>query len=414
MFVSDAYRPTIGGLERSVEMLAHAMTDAGHEVVIVTASNPDAPEMETETTSGGKTLRVFRHPMSTQCIPGALVDAARPFHPTVVDPLFRRAVKRVLASFEPDVIYCNGWSLLSVIGPANKAGIPVVSTARDYGYACATKYPMFSDGSLCDGPELTKCIKHSLDHYGPKGLPLALGLRTSHKSQTTVTWTSISGPIARFADGTPYEIPGMEVISSQIPDEAARTNTSARPPTVPEEPYLLFVGQFSPMKGVDVLLSAHHILRSTYGLDIPLVLVGTRHSRELGLDSANSNVIVLTDVPHSDVMDVWKHARIGVVPSTAPEGFGQVAVEALAMGTPVVVAGHGGLVDIVEDGVEGVYFEPGNAEDLAAKLAGLWNDDEGIREMSEAGPRKASRFTVSAVMPQMMEVFERTIRGGKS
>jgi glycosyltransferase involved in cell wall biosynthesis len=51
-----------------------------------------------------------------------------------------------------------------------------------------------------------------------------------------------------------------------------------------------------------------------------------------------------------------------------PESFGRTVAEALAMNTPVIAAKHGGVLDIIRDGVDGYFYEPGNAEALAAAL----------------------------------------------
>ncbi|HGV3521597.1 TPA: glycosyltransferase, partial [Klebsiella quasipneumoniae subsp. quasipneumoniae] len=57
-----------------------------------------------------------------------------------------------------------------------------------------------------------------------------------------------------------------------------------------------------------------------------------------------------------------------VVPSTKPEPFGRVAVEAFSAAKPVVAADHGGLSEIVTDGADGFLFEPGNVESLQSVL----------------------------------------------
>lgn len=54
--------------------------------------------------------------------------------------------------------------------------------------------------------------------------------------------------------------------------------------------------------------------------------------------------------------------------STQPEPFGRVAIEAFSYGKPVIAARHGGLVEIVEDGVSGFLFEPCNESALGARI----------------------------------------------
>lgn len=54
-----------------------------------------------------------------------------------------------------------------------------------------------------------------------------------------------------------------------------------------------------------------------------------------------------------------------VVASIRPEPFGRVAIEAFAHGKPVIAARHGGLVEIVEQGINGFFFEPGSMSNLS-------------------------------------------------
>ena len=152
----------------------------------------------------------------------------------------------------------------------------------------------------------------------------------------------------------------MEVIPTFIDDDllalASDERTSGRPYFVPTTgPYLFYAGVLGTYKGVGVLLDAHARLRAR-GLDIPLVLAGLpREDFRIG---DRSRVVVATNVPHAAVVAAWRHAVIGVVPSLVPEGFGVVAVECLAAGTPCVVSALGGLLDVVADDVEGLHVHP--------------------------------------------------------
>ena len=171
-------------------------------------------------------------------------------------------------------------------------------------------------------------------------------------------------------------------------------------------PYLFYAGALGAYKGVDVLLDAHARLRAG-GLDVPLVLAGLpRDDFRIG---DRSGVVVVTNVPQPAVVAAWRHAVVGVVPSLVPEGFGLVAVECLAAGTPCVVSALGGLLDVVADGVEGLHVPPGDAEALACALRRLLEDERLRSRLGAAGPAKAARFTLSQVMPRLDEVYLRVL-----
>lgn len=63
-----------------------------------------------------------------------------------------------------------------------------------------------------------------------------------------------------------------------------------------------------------------------------------------------------------DPTQYFANTLFTIVPSLKPEPFGRVAIESLAYGRPVVAAKHGGLCEIIEDGKNGFFFEPGNKD----------------------------------------------------
>jgi glycosyltransferase involved in cell wall biosynthesis len=203
----------------------------------------------------------------------------------------------------------------------------------------------------------------------------------------------------------------VEIIPTYIDDDllalASDDRTSARPGFVPVTgDYLFYAGALGAYKGVDVLLDAHTRLQHS-GSDVPLVLAGLpRADFRIG---DRSNVTVVTNVPHPAVVAAWRHAAVGVVPSLVPEGFGLVAVECLAAGTPCVVSALGGLLDVVTDGIDGLHVPPGDAEALACALRRLLDDEPLRSRIGAAGPAKAAQFTLARVAPRIDDIYLRVL-----
>ncbi len=86
---------------------------------------------------------------------------------------------------------------------------------------------------------------------------------------------------------------------------------------------------------------------------------------------------------------IYPQFDICVVPSQCDEAFGMTAVEASAYGLPVVASRRGGLQEAVEEGVTGLLFESGNAQELADKIIQLMDSPDSYRQMSAAAQKRA-------------------------
>ena len=409
LHATDSFLPNVGGLEFAIAALVRSQLGRGRVVEIATAPHPDAPPREDF--DGGQ---IHRLPMTMARVPGAYANPSHLYFPPVPDPRFARAFADLVRSFRPDVIHAHGWILYSVLGAARRAGVPVVATAHDHGQVCAAKIMLYHGSRVCSGPGLSKCIGCAYTHYGLKGIPLAAGLHElgSRRHRDVAQWIAISSALAaRGSAPRPADRRPMEVIPTYIDDDlialASDERTAARPDFVPASgPYLFYAGALGVFKGVDVLLDAHARLWAN-GLQIPLVLAGLPRA-DFRIDDG-SGVTVVTNVPHSAVVAAWRHAVVGIVPSLVPEGFGLVAVECLAAGTPCVVSALGGLLDVVADGVEGLCVPPGDAEALACAIRLLLEDERLRTRLGAAGPAKAARFTLSQVIPQLDKVYLRVL-----
>jgi glycosyltransferase involved in cell wall biosynthesis len=103
-------------------------------------------------------------------------------------------------------------------------------------------------------------------------------------------------------------------------------------------------------------------------------------------------------------LDVFVHA------SLIPEPFGQVVIEGMAAGLPIVAAAGGGPLEFVDNGVDGLLYEPGNASALAVLLARLAADPELRARLGAAARAKGATYTPEWAADQVQAVYERVIR----
>jgi glycosyltransferase involved in cell wall biosynthesis len=139
---------------------------------------------------------------------------------------------------------------------------------------------------------------------------------------------------------------------------------------------------------LDVLLRAVAVLRRR-GVEARVLLVGDGPMREelmrLTAELGLTEYVEFTGaVGHDDVPAMLRRMDIFAIPSTW-EGFGVAALEASAMGLPVVGSNIHGLPDVVLDGETGVLVPAGDTSKLADAIARL-AEDSGLRaRMGEAG-----------------------------
>ncbi|MDQ6909405.1 MAG: glycosyltransferase family 4 protein [Actinomycetota bacterium] len=171
------------------------------------------------------------------------------------------------------------------------------------------------------------------------------------------------------------------------------------------------VGRLAPWKGQHVFLQAF-ARAFPYG-DERAAIVGSalfgeeayeqslrENVHSLGLDGRVEFKGFKSDVSAELAqLDVLVHA------STIPEPFGQVVVEGMAAGLPVVAADAGGPAEVVEHNVNGMLYAPGDVDALAKRLRELAADPETRRRLGNAGRVRAADFSPERVAAQVMTVY---------
>ncbi len=294
--------------------------------------------------------------------------------------------------------------LTSHLPSKSKAGLVV--TLHDYSLQCATKRFMYH-GSPCSGPGVRKCIGCASTHYGAiKGGAIYLSnqLMGTLERKAVDMFLAVSQITAKnnglIGSGLPYQ-----VIPNFVPDELELQIDSLNPllEQLPEDGYLLFVGDLSGEKGVKVLLQAYADLKNAP----PLVLIGRQTSDTTW--ELPPNVLMLGSWPHDAVMQAWKRSSIALVPSVWTEPFGMVVIEAMSTGRPVVASRVGGIPDIIAHGESGLLVSPGDADSLRQAIELLLAKPEMRQQMGINAERRSAEFRASAVIPRIEQIYHSII-----
>jgi glycosyltransferase involved in cell wall biosynthesis len=192
-------------------------------------------------------------------------------------------------------------------------------------------------------------------------------------------------------------------------DEGSVTYEADEIAALSEQPVLLYVGRFTEVKRVDLLIEAH----AQAGLEAPLVLVGGHpgewegdHPLEVIERTGARNVFLAGWHDHEELPELLHAADALVLPSVR-EQFGQVLVEAMACGLPCVAVDRYGPAHIVRDGETGWLVEPDDAEGLAEALREVACDDAERRRRGDAAIHDArDRFSWPALTGELAAVLE--------
>ena len=186
---------------------------------------------------------------------------------------------------------------------------------------------------------------------------------------------------------------------------------------LPDDRILLMAAQFVPWKRhEDAVRAMPHILKRRP--DARLVFAGSdifghhpdcsEDLRKLAADLRVSEQIVFAG-QRTDMPDLMNAAHIVVIPSDA-EPFGRVAIEAMALGKPVVGTRAGGLPEVVRDGETGLLVVPRFPESLADACVRLLENHSLSRSLGEAGrARVETCFNIEHTVRETQALYDRML-----
>lgn len=331
--------------------------------------------------------------------PRAMAEAAvAPLRPS----FSLRRLRSILRRTRPDVLHLHNAIPLfppALVTLAQQLGIPVVQTIHNGRYGCP-KTDFFRDGAECFDclgrrfpfpAALHSCYRGS----APQSLALAASLalhRPTFAAIDRFIALSRSSRDLLSRSGIPSE--RTVIVPHGIPDPGLAKQQ-------PREE-LLFVGRLEQEKGVLELLDAWG--RIAAGSSRELVIAGSGPLSDHVAEQARTlpKLRWVGRLTPTEVSAAMARATAVLVPSLVPESFGLAAVEAFAVGRPVVSSGAGALDELVDDEVG---WSAGSAAELAAVLPTI-NAEDAARRGAAARERFVERYTLDRATENLIDVFD--------
>lgn len=369
LVVHNWYRSEMpSGEDRVVEQEMALLEAGGHEVSLFARHSDDIAGM----------------PVREK----ALVPLRVPWNAAV-----RRELAEVLRRDRPDVVHIHStFPILSpsVIAACADAGTPAVATLHNYSLICAVG-TMSRAGRTCTQCVPTRGAAATLHgcYRGsrPASVPVSIGMAVNRRRWLT--------GVARFfcISAAQRQI----LVDAGIPPDrlVVKHNVVPEPPVrrSGDGEHVLYVGRLTEEKGARLLMVAwDRLAQQGDGPGLPLVIAGSGPLLDevRGWGAGRADVRVLGLQTRQECAELMARAAVVLAPSVWAEAFGLVAVEAMAAGVPVVAAGHGAFLEIVDDGVTGVLHRPGDAASLADAMARVVAPSEHLA-LGEAARKRYER-----------------------
>ena len=380
-----------GGVAVHVEALSRGLRDRGVAVETLRLHPRDAPAPSPR--EGDRHRLPFTYGVRQGMLAAAGLDA-------------------ILDEVRPDIVHLHGafTRFSHVLLERLQARGPLVATLHDTRPFCYAMTRLYRPtGQPCQrvcgaGCFATGCLR-------PDGLVDSVRWlrRWRVDSQALRAWAALprliapSQFIADLAARHGFRRDRLEVVPHATPP----VDAAAWPRDDP--PLIVFAGRMVEDKGPLVLLRALAALEPRPWRAVligggPLAAeVDTRIDR-LGL---RSRVEAVGQQAPAAVEAMLARARLVVMPSLVAESFGLSGLEALAAATPVIAFAHGGVLEWLRDGRNGLAIEPFDAAGLSTAIARLLDDEALARRLGEAGREDVRRgHDPARTLDRMLAIYE--------
>jgi glycosyltransferase involved in cell wall biosynthesis len=300
------------------------------------------------------------------------------------------SIRALAKSTKPDIVHVH--NTFPLISPAifwSLKDLPCanVITLHNYRLFCAAGIPLRS-GEVC-----TTCIDSRSVIPGLRHACYRCSVAATVPLATSIALHRRIGTWKRCVDAfiTLSNFQRELVTKAGLP----RGRVHVKPHFYPGQPHeipwgdredkALFVGRLSGEKGPEVLLEAWHLLgEAAPALD----LIGDGPDQDAlrarVKEYSLKRVRFLGALSFSETQERIARSKLLLVPSIWYEVFGMVVREAFAYGVPVGASRIGALTELVDDGVNGVLFEPKAAGQIAESIRFLWSHPTSLERMSAA------------------------------
>ena len=379
-----------GGAEKSLGLIRDGLRRRGHEsIVLATDKNSEgrailADELIPVITGIGAT-RLFKH-FWNQTAYRKVRSVIRDFNPDIIH-------LHTISEFSPAILWGIGKTpaVMTVHGPEEFTLelLPWLLPPRDY------------QNNSYDWAEvrLKGCLRYAYYRYLQRPAYLIALKRLKR----------VIAPSRYMQQAITLDFPSTQIF--QIYNGIDRPSRVPLPTTT--SPTVLYVGRLEAVKGVEVLIRAFAKVHHDHP-ESRLRIVGDGSQGEVLKALAKqlnlSTVVEFVGwVEPGRITDQYASTQLLAVPSVWPENLPTVAIEALAIGRPIVGSNRGGIPELVDDASNGFIVESGDEEALAKAIGTILFDPQLQQSMAKASLAKAQTFDDQVFVEKLLSLYHEVL-----
>lgn len=314
-----------GGVERGTMELSREFAKRGHESIVISCGGKLVSQIEAD---GGKHIKL------DVCSKNIFTTPWRVYK-----------LYKTLQELKPDIVHVRSRVPAWLTYFANKSlKLPIVSTV--HGFNSVNFY-----SSIMTKADTVICVSNSIKNYIQKHyntaeetiiiIPRGIDLKLFNPNNTDKQF------ILDFIKQ--YELDDKLIVST--------------------------IGRVTQLKDIETFISAVAKLKEKIPNIKALIVGGVQKDKQsyfqdlkkLVKELELENEVIFTG-SQNKVAEIYALSDVVVSGSKKPESFGRSVAEAIAMSTPVIATNHGGVKDIIIDGVNGFFFNVGDETELANKI----------------------------------------------
>lgn len=370
-----------GGAEISMLLLAQALKEKGHEIVI--ASNGNYEGFKNYNLGNSKKWVLFG----------------------LQDKYLAKKISKIARIEEVDIIHAHDrLTIPGAILAAKKMGVPVVTHYRDYWFCCPRSVclkPSNNSCEFCSFRDLLGCsslVRLPWNYYKLAHLRRLRKLLNSADLKIGIS-NFVSKKLDKWGVSKVKPIPNpVEINKFDIKVKKEK------------EVVISFIGHFDYIKGITEVIDAI-IPILVNDKTVKFWIVGDGELKEkiikkIKEEKLENQIKILGKIDYSKIPEIYALSDIIVYPSIMEETFGRVAVEAMVAGKPVIGSNKGGIKDIILDEKTGYLVDPLDKNEWTKKINKLVKDEKLRIRLGKNGKKEAKKYGMNEIARQVENEYK--------